>query len=144
MDSIIDCIKLGAEDYLPKPFDPVLLHARLGASLRVFPRRVIMSMRSRTFARWRVTAVAASAGLALMLTACSTIKTVHDFDPGADFSSFRTWAYTLARHALYRLSRDPHRRRERNQALSGSPEVFQMVEHVRTATMLRPVIQPSS
>ena len=33
MDSIIKCIKLGAEDYLPKPFDPVLLHARLGACL---------------------------------------------------------------------------------------------------------------
>ena len=33
MDSIIACIKLGAEDYLPKPFDAVLLHARLGACL---------------------------------------------------------------------------------------------------------------
>ncbi len=33
MDSIVACIKLGAEDYLPKPFDPVLLHARLGACL---------------------------------------------------------------------------------------------------------------
>ena len=31
MASIITCIKLGAEDYLPKPFDPVLLHARVGA-----------------------------------------------------------------------------------------------------------------
>ncbi len=51
-------------------------------------------------------------------------------------SSFRTWAYTLARHALYRLSRDPHRRRERNVALSQSPEVFQVVEHVRTTTMI--------
>lgn len=33
MASIIQCIGLGAEDYLPKPLDPVLLHARLGASL---------------------------------------------------------------------------------------------------------------
>jgi adenylate cyclase len=33
MASIIKCIELGAEDYLPKPFDPVLLHARLGACL---------------------------------------------------------------------------------------------------------------
>ena len=31
MESIIACIGMGAEDYLPKPFDPVLLHARLGA-----------------------------------------------------------------------------------------------------------------
>lgn len=51
-------------------------------------------------------------------------------------SSFRTWSYTLARHALYRLSRDPHRRRERNLALSQSPEVYQVVEHVRTTTMM--------
>jgi class 3 adenylate cyclase len=33
MASIVDCIKLGAEDYLHKPFDPVLLHARVGACL---------------------------------------------------------------------------------------------------------------
>jgi sigma-B regulation protein RsbU (phosphoserine phosphatase) len=33
MDSIVRGIKLGAEDYLPKPFDPVLLEARIGASL---------------------------------------------------------------------------------------------------------------
>ncbi len=32
-DSAIRCIELGAEDYLPKPFNPVLLRARLGASL---------------------------------------------------------------------------------------------------------------
>ncbi len=33
MDSIVKCIEMGAEDYLPKPFDPVLLRARIGASL---------------------------------------------------------------------------------------------------------------
>ncbi len=31
--SVIRCIESGAEDYLPKPFDPVLLRARLKASL---------------------------------------------------------------------------------------------------------------
>ncbi|HVW84297.1 MAG TPA: response regulator, partial [Bryobacteraceae bacterium] len=29
----IRCIQMGAEDYLPKPFDPVLLRARIGATL---------------------------------------------------------------------------------------------------------------
>ena len=33
LDSTVKCIELGAEDYLPKPFNPVLLRARIGASL---------------------------------------------------------------------------------------------------------------
>ena len=33
IDSIVHCIEAGAEDYIPKPFDPVLLGARIGASL---------------------------------------------------------------------------------------------------------------
>ena len=31
--SVVRCIELGAEDYLPKPFDPILLRARIGACL---------------------------------------------------------------------------------------------------------------
>ena len=31
--SVVRCIERGAEDYLPKPFDPVLLKARIGACL---------------------------------------------------------------------------------------------------------------
>ncbi len=33
LDSVVRCIELGAEDYLPKPFNPILLRARLGACL---------------------------------------------------------------------------------------------------------------
>ncbi len=33
MASVVRCIEGGAEDYLPKPFDPVLLKARIGACL---------------------------------------------------------------------------------------------------------------
>jgi adenylate cyclase len=33
MDSIVKCIELGAEDYLSKPFNPVMLRARVNASL---------------------------------------------------------------------------------------------------------------
>ena len=32
-DSVVRCIEMGAEDYLPKPFDPVLLRARINAGL---------------------------------------------------------------------------------------------------------------
>ena len=34
MDNVVRCIELGAEDYLPKPFNPVLLRARVNASLQ--------------------------------------------------------------------------------------------------------------
>ncbi len=33
LDSVVRCIELGAEDYLSKPFNPVLLRARIGAGL---------------------------------------------------------------------------------------------------------------
>jgi CheY-like chemotaxis protein len=33
MASVVRCVERGAEDYLPKPFDPVLLKARIGACL---------------------------------------------------------------------------------------------------------------
>ncbi len=33
IQSVVRCIELGAEDYLSKPFDPVLLQARIGACL---------------------------------------------------------------------------------------------------------------
>jgi adenylate cyclase len=33
LNNIVRCIDLGAEDYLPKPVNPVLLKARIGASL---------------------------------------------------------------------------------------------------------------
>ncbi len=34
MNSVVRCIEMGAADYLPKPFNPTLLRARVGASLR--------------------------------------------------------------------------------------------------------------
>ncbi|MCB9750316.1 MAG: response regulator [Myxococcales bacterium] len=33
LSTVVRCIELGAEDYLPKPFDPVILRARIGACL---------------------------------------------------------------------------------------------------------------
>jgi signal transduction histidine kinase len=34
LDSAVRCVEMGAEDYLPKPFNPVFLKARVDASLR--------------------------------------------------------------------------------------------------------------
>jgi signal transduction histidine kinase len=33
LESVVRCIEMGAEDYLPKPFNPILLKARIGACL---------------------------------------------------------------------------------------------------------------
>jgi adenylate cyclase len=33
IETVVRCIELGAQDYLPKPFDPVLLRARINAGL---------------------------------------------------------------------------------------------------------------
>ncbi len=50
-------------------------------------------------------------------------------------SSFRTWAYTLARHAHFRLGRDPERRRIKVE-IANSPELAELAVEVRTTTML--------
>jgi DNA-binding response OmpR family regulator len=38
-EKVAQCIELGADDYLPKPFNPTILRARIGAALR---RHLIM------------------------------------------------------------------------------------------------------
>ena len=49
--------------------------------------------------------------------------------------SFRTWAYTLARHAWLRYARDPLRRRGRAIPLESASEVFAIADEVRTRTL---------
>jgi RNA polymerase sigma-70 factor (ECF subfamily) len=50
-------------------------------------------------------------------------------------ASARTWSYTLARHALARVRRDPARRPGRKIALSDAPEVARAADQVRTRTI---------
>jgi adenylate cyclase len=52
MDSVVRCIELGAEDYLPKPFDPVLLRARISACLEKKRLRDREAMHLRELAEW--------------------------------------------------------------------------------------------
>ena len=52
MDSVVRCIELGAEDYLPKPFDPVLLRARIGACLEKKRLRDREALHLRELAEW--------------------------------------------------------------------------------------------
>ena len=52
MDSVVRCIELGAEDYLPKPFDVVLLRARVGACLEKKRLRNLQRQHTRELAEW--------------------------------------------------------------------------------------------
>jgi adenylate cyclase len=42
-DKVSQCIELGADDYLPKPFNPTILRARIGAALRKHSLRAMES-----------------------------------------------------------------------------------------------------
>lgn len=50
-ESVVKCIEMGAEDYLPKPFNPVLLKARLGACLEQKRLRDLESIYVRQLAK---------------------------------------------------------------------------------------------
>ena len=52
MDTVIRCIELGAEDYLAKPFDTVLLRARVGACLEKKRLRDEQAKQTRELAEW--------------------------------------------------------------------------------------------
>jgi len=55
MNSVVRCIELGAEDYLPKPFDPILLRARIGACLEKKRLRDQQARHARELAEWNRT-----------------------------------------------------------------------------------------
>lgn len=50
-------------------------------------------------------------------------------------SSFRTWSYRLAYHALARIARSGARRGKREVAMAEIPEVEALIDHVRTRTL---------
>ena len=50
-------------------------------------------------------------------------------------SSFRTWAYTLARHAAFRQKKGDRRRAKRGIALDECPSLSAVEEQIRSATM---------
>ena len=52
IESVIRCIELGAEDYLPKPFNPTLLRARIGASLERKRLHDAVQAQARQLAEW--------------------------------------------------------------------------------------------
>jgi len=65
MDSVVRCIECGAEDYLHKPVNPVLLKARIGASLEKKRLRDQQKEMVRRFATREVAADVDAQGFAL-------------------------------------------------------------------------------
>jgi len=65
MANVVRCIELGAEDYLPKPVNPVLLKARIGASLEKKRLRDRLQEMVRRFATPEVAQDMAQSGFAL-------------------------------------------------------------------------------
>src|SRR6185312_12373531 len=65
LDNVVRCIELGAEDYLPKPVNAVLLRARVGASLEKKRLRDQQKELVRRFAAPEVAQDLQSSGFAL-------------------------------------------------------------------------------
>jgi len=65
LDNVVRCIELGAEDYLHKPVNPVLLKARIGASLEKKRLRDMQKELVRRFATSEVAQDLAQSGFAL-------------------------------------------------------------------------------
>ena len=55
IQSVVKCIEMGAEDYVPKPFDPVLLRARVSACLEKKKLRDQEVHHARELAEWNKT-----------------------------------------------------------------------------------------
>jgi len=53
LESVVRCIEIGAEDYIQKPFNPVLLNARLGGAIsrKRLRDREVRALQNRVFQR---------------------------------------------------------------------------------------------
>lgn len=106
MDSIVRCIEMGADDYLSKPFNPVLLRARVTSSLerkRMHDieegyRRQLEDYNDRLEDRVREQVSEIAAAQLSTIFAMSKLAESKDPDTGAHLDRMREYCQILAQH----------------------------------------------
>lgn len=99
MENVVRCIEAGAEDYLPKPFNPVLLRARVESSLRrkdLHDREIHYQrdLEERVKAQVRQISSAQTAAIFAM----SKLAESRDNETGAHLDRIREYSRCLAQH----------------------------------------------
>ncbi len=109
LDSVVRCIEMGAEDYLPKPINPVLLKARIGSSLEKKRLRDQQRELIRKFATKEVAEDLEASGFALggkyvpatvMFSDIRGFTTISESQPPADTIELLNDYYTLMMDAI--------------------------------------------
>ena len=99
IENVIKCIECGAEDYLPKPFNPILLRARVEASLqkkKIYDREAQYQNELEERVRSQVKEIT-SAQLAAIF-AMSKLAESRDNETGAHLERMREYCRMLAQH----------------------------------------------
>ncbi len=109
IDSVVKCIEMGAEDYLTKPVNPVLLRARIGASLEKKRLRDQQRALIRKFATEEVAEDLETSGFALggkyveataMFSDIRSFTTIAESQSPADTIELLNTYYTLMFDAI--------------------------------------------
>jgi adenylate cyclase len=109
LDSVVKCIEMGAEDYLPKPINPVLLKARINASLEKKRLRDQQRELIRKFATDQVAADLETFGFALggklvpatvMFSDIRSFTTIAEAQPPSDTIELLNDYYALMMDAI--------------------------------------------
>jgi class 3 adenylate cyclase len=109
LDSVVKCIEMGADDYLPKPINPVLLKARIGSSLEKKRLRDQQRELIRKFATKEVAEDLEASGFALggkfvpatvMFSDIRGFTTISESQPPADTIELLNDYYTLMMDAI--------------------------------------------
>jgi class 3 adenylate cyclase len=110
LESVVKCIEMGAEDYLSKPINPVLLKARIGSSLEKKRLRDQQRELIRKFATKEVAEDLEASGFALggkfvpatvMFSDIRGFTTISESQPPADTIELLNDYYTLMMDAIH-------------------------------------------